>query len=94
MLGRTDGVPVGCPEDCIAMRPNFENSSVSVYPRPRDQPKSIQELFLMPTPRKPYSCPSNYKLVAAPLFELFDNARAYGPIISSLPQVLSRESWC
>ena len=34
--------------------------------------------------------PKNYKLVAAPLFELYDNAPGYGPIISSLPQLLSR----
>jgi cleavage and polyadenylation specificity factor subunit 5 len=29
-------------------------------------------------------------LVAAPLFELFDNSPGYGPIIASLPQLLSR----
>jgi threonine/homoserine efflux transporter RhtA len=29
-------------------------------------------------------------LVAAPLFELYDNSAGYGPIISSLPQALSR----
>jgi cleavage and polyadenylation specificity factor subunit 5 len=37
-----------------------------------------------------FAVPRNYKLVAAPLFELYDNAQGYGPIISSLPQVLSR----
>lgn len=34
--------------------------------------------------------PKNYKLVAAPLFELYDNPQGYGPIISSLPQALCR----
>jgi cleavage and polyadenylation specificity factor subunit 5 len=37
-----------------------------------------------------FAVPKNYKLVAAPLFELYDNAQGYGPIISSLPQALCR----
>ncbi|CAF1281376.1 unnamed protein product [Didymodactylos carnosus] len=37
-----------------------------------------------------FAVPRNYKLVAAPLFELYDNSSGYGPIISSLPQALSR----
>lgn len=37
-----------------------------------------------------FAVPRNYKLVAAPLFELYDNAQGYGPIISSLPPLLSR----
>jgi len=41
-----------------------------------------------------FAVPKNYKLVAAPLFELYDNAPGYGPIISSLPQLLSRYSLC
>ena len=37
-----------------------------------------------------FAVPRNYKLVAAPLFELYDNSPGYGPIIASLPQLLSR----
>ena len=37
-----------------------------------------------------FAVPKNYKLVAAPLFELYDNAQGYGPVIASLPQQLSR----
>jgi cleavage and polyadenylation specificity factor subunit 5 len=37
-----------------------------------------------------FAVPKNYKLVAAPLFELYDNSQGYGPIISSLPQTMSR----
>lgn len=37
-----------------------------------------------------FAVPKNYKLVAAPLFELYDNAQGYGPVIASLPQALSR----
>lgn len=34
--------------------------------------------------------PKNMRLVAVPLFEVYDNAQRYGPIISSIPQLLSR----
>lgn len=34
--------------------------------------------------------PRNWRLVAVPLFELYDHIGRYGPIISSLPQLLSR----
>lgn len=37
-----------------------------------------------------FAVPKNYKLVAAPLCELYDNAQGFGPIISTLPQGLSR----
>ena len=37
-----------------------------------------------------FAVPRNHKLVAAPLFELYENATGYGPVIACLPQVLSR----
>jgi len=37
-----------------------------------------------------FAVPRNHKLVAAPLFELYDNLTSYGQIISCLPQMLSR----
>ena len=40
-----------------------------------------------------FAVPRNYKLVAAPLFELYDNSNGYGPVISTLPQNLSRFSY-
>jgi len=39
-----------------------------------------------------FAVPRNHKLVAAPLFELYDNLASYGQIISCLPQMLSRSS--
>ena len=36
------------------------------------------------------SVPKNLKLLAVPLMELYDNAHRYGPVISSLPELLSR----
>ena len=34
--------------------------------------------------------PKNLRLVAVPLFEIYDNPQKYGPIIASIPQLLSR----
>lgn len=48
-------------------------------------------MFLVQLHEKaPFAVPKNYKLVAAPLFELYDNSLGYGPIIASLPQALCR----
>ena len=53
--------------------------------------KEHRKLFLVQLQEKAYfAVPRNYKLVAAPLFELYDNSQGYGPIISSLPQALGR----
>jgi hypothetical protein len=34
--------------------------------------------------------PKNYTLVAVPLFELYDNFTRYGPMMASIPTMLSR----
>lgn len=36
------------------------------------------------------SVPRNMKLIAVPLFELYDNVAHYGPQLSALPHILSR----
>ncbi len=36
------------------------------------------------------SVPKNMKLLAVPLFELYDNAARYGPQLSAIPHYLSR----
>ncbi|NWH74454.1 CPSF5 factor, partial [Piaya cayana] len=85
ILGRQDGVQQDWViDDCIGnwWRPNFE------------PPQVITHLFFLLINLylflALFAVPKNYKLVAAPLFELYDNAPGYGPIISSLPQLLSR----
>lgn len=37
-----------------------------------------------------FSVPKNLKLLAIPLFDLYENAKTYGPVISSLPLLLGR----
>merc|ERR1712142_1067473 len=80
-------------EDTIGnwWRPNFEPPQYPYVPAHITKPKEHKGLFLVQLPEKAlFAVPRNYKLVAAPLFELYDNAAGYGPIISSLPQALSR----
>ena len=93
-LGRTDGTATEWTiEDTIGnwWRPNFEPAQYPYIPPHITKPKEHRKLFLVQLQEKAYfAVPRNYKLVAAPLFELYDNAQGYGPIISSLPQALGR----
>lgn len=93
-LGREDGVQTEWTvEDVVAnwWRPNFEAPQYPYVPAHCTRPKEHKRLFLVQLPEKAlFSVPRNYKLVAAPLFELYDNSAGYGPVIASLPQVLSR----
>jgi len=94
-LGRTDGSAATdwTVEDTIGnwWRPNFEPAQYPYIPPHITKPKEHKKLFLVQLQEKAYfAVPRNYKLVAAPLFELYDNAQGYGPIISSLPQSLGR----
>ncbi|GFW07618.1 cleavage and polyadenylation specificity factor subunit 5 [Trichonephila clavipes] len=93
-LGRQDGVTQEwIIEDTVGnwWRPNFEPPQYPYVPPHITKPKEHKKLYLVQLPEKAlFAVPKNYKLVAAPLFELYDNAQGYGPIISSLPQALSR----
>lgn len=93
-LGRQDGIAnEWTVEDAVGnwWRPNFEPPQYPYVPPHITKPKEHKRLFLVQLPEKAlFAVPKNYKLVAAPLFELYDNAQGYGPIISSLPQALSR----
>lgn len=83
-------------EDCLGnwWRPNFEAPQYPYIPAHITKPKEQRKLFLVQLGEKAnFAVPRNYKLVAAPLFELYDNSPGYGPIIASLPQLLSRFSF-
>lgn len=72
-------------------RPNFEAPQYPYVPAHVTKPKEHKKLLLVQLSEKAlFAVPKNYKLVAAPLFELYDNSTSYGPIIASLPQTLSR----
>lgn len=72
-------------------RPNFENIMYPYCPPHIARPKEVRRLFLVHLPEKCFlAVPKNYKLVAVPLFEIYDHMQRYGPVISAIPQLLSR----
>ncbi|WZZ76111.1 hypothetical protein YC2023_087481 [Brassica napus] len=53
--------------------------------------KECKRLYIVHLSEKEYfAVPKNLKLLAVPLFELYDNVQRYGPVISTIPQQLSR----
>ncbi|KAL4066572.1 cleavage and polyadenylation specificity factor 25 kDa subunit [Scleroderma citrinum] len=72
--------------DCLAQwwRPNFETFMYPFIPAHITKPKECKKLFLV------LAVPKNMKLLAIPLFELYDNAARYGPQLSAIPHLLSR----
>jgi cleavage and polyadenylation specificity factor subunit 5 len=100
-LGRVDGGAGGGSgalsdwviEDTVAQwwRSQFDPPQYPYVPAHVTKPKEHRRLFLVQLPERAlFAVPRNYRLVAAPLFELFDNAEGYGQVIASLPQCLSR----
>ncbi len=72
-------------------RPNFETVMYPYVPPQVDAPKESRKIFLTQLPPTGIlAVPKNLQLLAVPLFELFDNAHRYGPVIASLPQLLAR----
>ncbi|MEW5301044.1 MAG: hypothetical protein WDW36_003927 [Sanguina aurantia] len=75
----------------VAWRPNFDTIFYPYVPPHITQPKECKKLFLVPlAERSMFAVPRNVKLVAVPLFELYDNVPRYGPVISAIPAMLSR----
>ena len=55
------------------------------------RPKECKKLYFVQLPKKKVlSVPKNMKLLAVPLFELYDNTARYGPQLSAIPHLLSR----
>ena len=58
------------------------------------RPKECKKLYFIQLPKsKVLSVPKNMKLLAVPLFELYDNTQRYGPQLSAIPHYLSRYRW-
>ncbi|KAF0988917.1 hypothetical protein HZS_7925 [Henneguya salminicola] len=76
---------------CTWWRPNYENPQYPYIPPHITKPKEMRRLYIVQIPDQiEFAVPRNYKLVAAPIFELMENTNVYGPIISSLPYLLSK----
>lgn len=79
--------------DCLAQwwRPNFETFMYPFLPGHVSRPKELKKLYLIQLPStKVLSVPKNMKLLAVPLYELYDNSARYGPQLSAIPHYLSR----
>ncbi|XP_011030098.1 PREDICTED: pre-mRNA cleavage factor Im 25 kDa subunit 2-like isoform X3 [Populus euphratica] len=77
--------------ECVAIwwRPNFETIMYPYCPPHITKPKECKKLYLVHLSEREYfAVPKNLKLLAVPLFELYDNVQRYGPVISTIPQQL------
>ncbi|KAF2725232.1 cleavage and polyadenylation specific factor 5 [Polychaeton citri CBS 116435] len=75
-------------------RPNFETFMYPYLPAHCTRPKERKKLLLIQLPKnKVLSVPKNMKLLAVPLFELYDNTGRYGPQLSAIPHYLSSYRW-
>lgn len=76
---------------CSWWRPHFDQAVYPYVPPHITEPKEQRQIFLVPLPDKCcFAIPKNLKLLAVPLFDLYENAQRYGPVIAGLPQLLSR----
>ncbi|KAF1991228.1 cleavage and polyadenylation specificity factor, 25 kDa subunit [Aulographum hederae CBS 113979] len=72
-------------------RPNFETFMYPYIPPHCTRPKECKKLYFIHLPRtKVLSVPKNMKLLAVPVFELYDNTQRYGPQLAAIPQYLSK----
>uniref|UniRef100_A0A0D6R8P2 Pre-mRNA cleavage factor Im 25 kDa subunit n=1 Tax=Araucaria cunninghamii TaxID=56994 RepID=A0A0D6R8P2_ARACU len=81
--------------ECVGVwwRPNFETSMIPYCPPHVTQPKECKKIFIVHLSEKEcFTSAKNMKILAVPLFELYNNIQAYGPEISSIPMQLSRFS--
>ncbi|KOS19226.1 Cleavage and polyadenylation specificity factor subunit 5 [Escovopsis weberi] len=79
--------------ECLAQwwRPNFETFMYPFIPAHVTRPKECKKFYFIQLPKsKVLSVPKNMKLLAVPLFELYDNTARYGPQLSAIPHILSR----
>ncbi|KAI7501889.1 cleavage and polyadenylation specificity factor, 25 kDa subunit [Hortaea werneckii] len=75
-------------------RPNFETFMYPYLPPHTTRPKECKKLYFIQLPHtKVLAVPKNMKLLAVPLFELYDNTGRYGPQLSAIPHYLSRYRW-
>ncbi|KAL2534317.1 Pre-mRNA cleavage factor Im 25 kDa subunit 1 [Abeliophyllum distichum] len=81
---------------CLGMwwRPDFETLLYPCLPQNIKRPKECTKLFLVKLPAsRRFTVPKNFKLLAVPLCQIHDNEKIYGPIISGVPQLLSKLSF-
>ncbi|KAL7754220.1 hypothetical protein RI367_000201 [Sorochytrium milnesiophthora] len=79
--------------ECLGQwwRPNFETFFYPYIPAHISRPKECKKVFLVQIPpQRLLSIPRNMKLLAVPLFELYENSSRFGAQIAALPHLASR----
>ncbi|KAI9250279.1 Cleavage/polyadenylation specificity factor subunit 5 [Sporodiniella umbellata] len=79
--------------ECLSTwwRPGYENYMYPYIPAHVTHPKEKKSLYIVHLPpHKVLSVPKNMKLLAVPLFELYDNSARYGAQLSTIAHLLSR----
>ncbi|XP_047945433.1 pre-mRNA cleavage factor Im 25 kDa subunit 1 isoform X2 [Salvia hispanica] len=82
--------------ECLGMwwRPDFESVLYPYLPPNIKWPKECTKLYLVKLPpSRRFIVPKNSRLLAIPLCQLHENDETYGPIISGVPQLLSKYSF-
>ncbi|WVZ93100.1 hypothetical protein U9M48_039109 [Paspalum notatum var. saurae] len=82
--------------ECIGMwwRSEFEAIPFPYMPSNFRAPKECIKLFLIRLPMsRQFIVPRNMKLLAVPLSQIHGNTQVYGPIISGIPNLLSKFSF-
>ncbi|GFY80471.1 homolog of CFIM-25 [Actinidia rufa] len=82
--------------ECLGMwwRPDFETLLYPYLPPNVKKPKECIKLFLVKLPAsRRFTVPRNFKLLAVPLCQIHEDHKTYGPIISGVPQLLSKFSF-
>jgi cleavage and polyadenylation specificity factor subunit 5 len=76
---------------CTWWRPNFETHYYPYQVPHMVSQKEMKKIFLVQLPPQcSFAVPKNLKLIAVPLFELYDNVSRFGNIIANIPLSLSR----
>ncbi|KAI4335259.1 hypothetical protein L6164_013923 [Bauhinia variegata] len=79
--------------ECLGMwwRPDFETLLYPYLPPNVKKPKECTKLFLVKLPlSRKFIVPKNLRLLAVPLCQIHENHKTYGPIISGVPQLVSK----
>ncbi|KAL1554941.1 Pre-mRNA cleavage factor Im 25 kDa subunit 1 [Salvia divinorum] len=82
--------------ECLGMwwRPDFESLLYPYLPPNIKWPKECIKLYLVKLPpSRRFIVPKNFKILAVPLCQLHENEETYGPIVSGVPQLLSKYSF-
>ncbi|GFQ06599.1 pre-mRNA cleavage factor im 25 kDa subunit 1 [Phtheirospermum japonicum] len=79
--------------ECLGMwwRPDFEALVYPYLPPNIKRPKECTKLFLVKLPpSRRFIVPKSFRILAIPLCQLHDHEETYGPIVSTVPQLLSK----